>query len=322
METVKVMLYVLVFPGFLFQSIFSTYLEWVDRKLYARMQNRRGPLYTGWSGILQPVADIVKLFAKEDVTPAASDKFMFNILPLVALASACTAGLYLPVWHLTGYNSFQGDLIVMVYLLAMPSFVLFLAGWFSVSPFSLIGATRVLTQLFAYEVPFFLALLTPAVVAGSWKIADIAKYPWVSGNWWVIPLQVLAFIVAVLALQAKLERVPFDIPEAETEVVAGPLTEYSGKKLAVFRLQKDISMYAGSALIAALFLGGFGGGLYLGALQLVLKTLLVVALLSVIRGACARIRIDQIVSFSWRYLAPMSIVQFLIVLLLKGGGVI
>ncbi|HNR39478.1 MAG TPA: NADH-quinone oxidoreductase subunit H [Acidobacteriota bacterium] len=322
METVKVMLYVLVFPGFLFQSIFSTYLEWVDRKLYARMQNRRGPLYTGWSGILQPVADIVKLFAKEDVTPAASDKFMFNILPLVALASACTAGLYLPVWHLTGYNSFQGDLIVMVYLLAMPSFVLFLAGWFSVSPFSLIGATRVLTQLFAYEVPFFLALLTPAVVAGSWKIADIAKYPWVSGNWWVIPLQVLAFIVAVLALQAKLERVPFDIPEAETEVVAGPLTEYSGKKLAVFRLQKDISMYAGSALIAALFLGGFGGGLYLGALQLVLKTLLVVALLSVIRGACARIRLDQIVSFSWRYLAPMSIVQFLIVLLLKGGGVI
>ncbi|MBP7295176.1 MAG: NADH-quinone oxidoreductase subunit H [Acidobacteria bacterium] len=316
------MLYVLVFPGFLFQSIFSTYLEWVDRKLYARMQNRRGPLYTGWSGILQPVADIVKLFAKEDVTPAASDKFMFNILPLVALASACTAGLYLPVWHLTGYNSFQGDLIVMVYLLAMPSFVLFLAGWFSVSPFSLIGATRVLTQLFAYEVPFFLALLTPAVVAGSWKIADIAKYPWVSGNWWVIPLQVLAFIVAVLALQAKLERVPFDIPEAETEVVAGPLTEYSGKKLAVFRLQKDISMYAGSALIAALFLGGFGGGLYLGALQLVLKTLLVVALLSVIRGACARIRLDQIVSFSWRYLAPMSIVQFLIVLLLKGGGVI
>jgi len=221
METVKVMLYVLVFPGFLFQSIFSTYLEWVDRKLYARMQNRRGPLYTGWSGILQPVADIVKLFAKEDVTPAASDKFMFNILPLVALASACTAGLYLPVWHLTGYNSFQGDLIVMVYLLAMPSFVLFLAGWFSVSPFSLIGATRVLTQLFAYEVPFFLALLTPAVVAGSWKIADIAKYPWVSGNWWVIPLQVLAFIVAVLALQAKLERVPFDIPEAETEVVPG-----------------------------------------------------------------------------------------------------
>jgi len=138
----------------------------------------------------------------------------------------------------------------------------------------------------------------------------------------VIPLQVLAFIVAVLALQAKLERVPFDIPEAETEVVAGPLTEYSGKKLAVFRLQKDISMYAGSALIAALFLGGFGGGLYLGALQLVLKTLLVVALLSVIRGACARIRLDQIVSFSWRYLAPMSIVQFLIVLLLKGGGVI
>lgn len=330
MATVKVLLYILVFPGFLFQVVFSTLLEWVDRKLYARLQNRRGPLYTGWQGILQPVADIVKLLAKEDITPKAADKFMFAVLPIVSLASVCTAGLYLPVWHLSGFNSFTGDIIVVAYLLAIPTFVLFLAGWYSVSPFSLMGATRVLTQLFAYEVPFFLAILTPGVIAGSWRLADIAIFPWTSGTWWVIIVQLIAFVVALIALQAKLERVPFDIPEAETEVVGGPLTEYSGKKLALFRLQKDVQMLVGSALVATVFLGGFGAGgpvsgiwqVALGGLQLVVKTALVVCLLSLIRAATGRIRIDQIVTFSWKWLAPMSLVQFLIVLVLKAKGVV
>ncbi len=322
MEAIKPLLYILVFPGFAFQFIFSTYLEWIDRKLYARMQNRRGPLYTGPNGVLQPVADILKLFFKEDIVPAGADRFMFSLMPILGLAAVITAGLYIPVWFFTSYNSFEGDLIVVLYLLSVPTLVLFLAGWFSVSPFSLIGATRVLTQLFAYEVPFFLALLTPAVVAGSWQIQKIAVYPWTSGNWWIILIQVLAFIVALFALQAKLERVPFDIPEAETEVVGGPLTEYSGKKLAMFRIQKDILMLVGAAFIAALFLGGFPGGFWLGLLQVLIKTSIVVFLLSVMRASFARIRIDQIVSFSWKYLAPISLVQLLVVLILKGNGVI
>ncbi len=322
MDVVKPLLYILVFPGFLFQFVFSTYLEWMDRKFYARMQNRRGPLYTGYAGLLQPVADILKLFFKEDIVPARADRFMFSLMPILGLAAVVTAGLYLPVWLFTPYNSFEGDLIVVLYLLSLPSLVLFLAGWFSVSPYSLIGATRVLTQLFAYEVPFFLALLTPAVVAGSWQIRTIAVYPWTSGSWWVIGIQLLAFLVALLTLQAKLERVPFDIPEAETEVVGGPLTEYSGKKLAMFRIQKDILMLVGSAFIAALFLGGFPGGLWIGGLWLLVKTSIVVFLLSVIRASFARIRIDQIVTFSWKYLAPASLVQLLVVLILKGNGVL
>jgi NADH-quinone oxidoreductase subunit H len=321
MEVIKPLLYILVFPGFLFQFVYSTYLEWMDRKFYARMQNRRGPLYTGYNGILQPVADILKLFFKEDIVPAGADRFMFSFMPILGLAAVVTAGLYIPVWLFTSYNSFEGDLIVVLYLLSVPTLVLFLAGWFSVSPFSLIGATRVLTQLFAYEVPFFLALLTPAVVAGSWQIRKIAAFPLTSTTWWAIPIQVLAFIVALLTLQAKLERVPFDIPEAETEVVGGPLTEYSGKKLALFRIQKDVLMLVGSAFIAALFLGGFPGGIVLGGLQVLVKTAIVVFLLSVVRASFARIRIDQIVSFSWKYLAPISLVQLLVVLLLKGNGV-
>ena len=159
-----------MFPGFAFQFVFSTFLEWMDRKFYARMQNRRGPLYTGYQGMLQPVADIFKLFFKEDIVPAGADRFMFSLMPILGLAAVVTAGLYIPVWLFTPYNSFEGDLIVVLYLLSIPSLVLFLAGWFSVSPFSLIGATRVLTQLFAYEVPFFLALLTPG--RGCRELAD------------------------------------------------------------------------------------------------------------------------------------------------------
>ena len=268
MEVLNPILYILVFPGFAFQFVFSTYLEWMDRKLYARLQNRRGPLYTGYQGILQPVADIFKLFFKEDIVPAAADRFMFSFMPIQGLAAVVTAGLYIPVWMFTPYNSFEGDLVVVLYLLSIPSLVLFLAGWFSVSPYSLMGATRVLTQLFAYEVPFFLAMLTPAVVAGSWQLQKVSVYPWTSGAWWIILLQVLAFVGALLTLQAKLERVPFDIPEAETEVVGGPLTEYSGKKLALFRIQKDILMLVGSAFLAALFLCGFPGGIWLGGLWL------------------------------------------------------
>jgi NADH-quinone oxidoreductase subunit H len=343
MNALKVAVYVLIFPGFVFLSFFSTFLEWVDRKVYARMQNRRGPMYTGWSGSLQPVADIIKLLSKEDIVPAYADRFAFSIMPIVSLAAVVTAGLYLPVWHLTAFSSFDGDLIVVAYLLALPSFALFLAGWFSVSPFSLIGGTRVLTQLFAYEVPFFLALLTPAALAGSWQIASIAVFPFTGrGSWFALAAYLISFGVALLTLQAKLERVPFDIPEAETEVVGGPLTEYSGKKLALFRLQKDISMLVGSALVACLFLGGFGafprgmehsqvglaglifggygGGPLLGIAHLLVKTTVVVLLLSTVRAAFARIRIDQFVSFSWRYLAPASLVAFLIVLLVKAKG--
>ena len=321
MDFIKVVLFVLVFPGFMFQFLMATVLEWMDRKLYARMQNRVGPLYTGPSGFLQPVADLAKLFAKEDLTPAAADHFMFNLMPLVSLATVCASGLLVPLWVIRPYTSFAGDIIVDAYLLSIPSFALFLAGWFSSSPFSLIGASRVLTQMFAYEVPFFLALLTPAVIAGSWQITKIMAFPWWEGGVLQVVLraigQTIAFGVAVTCLQAKLERVPFDIPEAETEVVAGPLTEYSGKKYGMFRLQKNILMYTGAALVAAVFLPSFPIGPVFGAIWLLAKTLFVVAILSVIRASFGRIRIDQIVVFSWKYLAPLSLVQFLVVLILK-----
>jgi NADH-quinone oxidoreductase subunit H len=320
MDILKVLLYLLVYPGLLFLFVYSTFVEWVDRKLYARFQNRMGPMHTGSHGLLQPIADFVKLMAKEDIVPDGADKPMFNAVPVLALASVLTAGLLLPVWHFSvsvqSATSFQGDIIVMAYLLSLPTFAYFLAGWSSASMYPAIGGVRVLTLLFAYEVPMFLAILSPAVLAGSWRMAEIAAY--FQAHPWMLPVNVLSFAVAVVALQAKLERVPFDIPHAETEVVGGVFTEYSGRKLAMFRLLADVQMVVGAGFLAALFLGGFPGGLIPGFLWFIAKTLVIVLILAAMRSATARIRIDQMVSFSWTWLAPLALIQLVIIFAIRG----
>lgn len=320
MAVIKTVLYLLVYPGLLFLFVYSTFAEWFDRKVYARLQNRIGPLHTGRAGMLQPIADFIKLMAKEDIVPEKADKVMFSALPVFALAIVCTAALYLPLWHYqvgsVSFNSFPGDLIVVVYLLSLPTIIFFLAGWHSTNFFSTIGGVRVLTMLFGYEVPLMLAMLSPAVLAGSWRIAEVAQF-YQTHPILLVP-NVIGFVVATVCLQAKLERVPFDIPHAETEIVGGTFTEYSGKKLAFFRLLSDIEMVVGAGLIAALFLGGFPGGLVGGLVFFIAKTLAVIFLLALLRAATGRIRIDQMVNFSWFYLAPLAVLQLLIVIIIKG----
>jgi NADH-quinone oxidoreductase subunit H len=320
MAVLKILLYLLVYPGLLFLFVYSTFAEWFDRKVYARLQNRMGPTHTGRFGILQPIADFVKLMAKEDIVPARADKTLFTVLPIAGLAIVTTAGLLLPVWLSPpsgpSFVSFSGDLIVLLYLLSLPTLIFFLAGWASTNAFSIIGGTRVLTMLFGYEVPLFLSVLSPALLAGSWRLAEIAAF-YRAKPLLLLP-NLIGFVVALIAVQAKLERTPFDIPHAETEIVGGTFTEYSGKKLAFFRLMIDIELVVSAALLAAVFLGGFGGGFVLGFAQLIAKTLVVIFLLSVLRAVTGRIRVDQVVSFAWRWLAPLAVLQLFIVILIKG----
>jgi len=320
MAALRTLLYLVIYPGLLFLFVYSTFCEWFDRKVYARLQNRMGPTHTGRFGLLQPIADFVKLLAKEDVVPEAADKRLFTVLPIIGLAIVSTAGLLLPVWNFDlaapGFTSFSGDIIVVLYLLSLPTLILFLAAWSSTNPFSTIGGARVLTMLFGYEVPLFLAVLSPAILADSWRLAEIAAF--YQQKPLLLLTNLLGFIVAVIAVQAKLERTPFDIPHAETEIVGGTFTEYSGKKLALFRLTFDIEMVVSSGLLAAVFLGGFPGGAVVGFLHFVVKTLFVIFLLSLLRALTARIRIDQVVSFAWKYLAPLAVLQLLVTILLKG----
>ena len=304
--------YILVFPGFLFLSTYGLVVEFIDRKLYAHFQNRIGPPW------FQPLADFIKLISKEAIIPAKADKLFFVILPAFALASVSTVILYIPIWDLSAVYSFKSDIIVVLYLLTIPTITFFIAGWISTSLYATLGSIRTLTQLFAYEVPLLMALLGPALLAGSWSISEIAAFYTV--NPLLALVNIPGFIVAIIAMQGKLERVPFDIPEAETEIVAGSFTEYSGRFLALFRMTIDIEMIVLISLIAAIFFPFWiPGSFILGIMMYLVKTLILVFILALIRALMARLRIEQMVNFCWKVLAPLAIFQILINLLAKGA---
>jgi NADH-quinone oxidoreductase subunit H len=318
MQVLTPLFHVFVFPGFLFLVAFGLFASWVDRKLIAKMQNRVGPPIT------QPFADLIKLLAKEDIVPEHANKAMFAAAPLVAFAGVIASAIYIPMWSFEAVNSFTGDLIVVIYLLTLPAFALFLGGWYSTNPFATIGATRVLSQLFGYEVPFFLAALGPAVAANSWSISDIT-FAQADGDWLIVAAP-LSFAVAMIALIGKLERVPFDIPQAKTEIVTGPEVEYTGRRLAVWKLTFITETIVGAALIAALFLGGphFWGipfdqmapwlaGL-VGMIVLGVKIMLVVFFLSLTQAALARIRIEQMVQWCLLWLGIPALINLGIII--------
>ncbi len=311
MAVLTALFLVLVFPGLAFLSTFGLVAEYVDRKLYARFQNRIGPPW------FQPLADFVKLLGKETIIPAEADARVFKAIPAVAMAAVVTAMLYIPVWNHRSLLGFQGDLIVVVYLLTIPTLTFFLAGWASTSLYAAMGAVRSLTQLFAYEVPLYMALLAPALLAGTWSLEEMARWYTEHPAWMLA--NVLGFLVAVVALQGKLEKVPFDIPEAETEIVGGTFTEYSGRLLAVFRMAIDMELVVGAALLTAVFLP-FGLGLHpvVVFVLFLAKVLFLVALAALLRALFARLRIEQMVDFCWRILMPAALLQLLVNVVLSG----
>lgn len=293
----------LFFPSGLFLLVSGMAYEWLDRKLLARLQNRLGPRW------FQPLADNIKLLAKEEVVPEGVNRILFVILPVVALAGALTAALYTPLLGLRPSFSFPGDLIIAVYLLSLLTLCTGLAGANTQNRFSLVGAVRALTQLFAYEAPFLLALMGPAIVAGSWQISEIMAY---SSTHWLLLAQPIGFVVALVGLMGKLELPPFDAPEAETEIVAGALTEYSGRGLALFHLGKNVELVVGLTLIAAFYLGGLAN-----PLDFLIKTLGLLLFIAVLQSLMTRLRIDQTVGLWWRYGALLVLAQWFVIFLFR-----
>lgn len=290
----------LFFPGGLFLLAVGLFYEWVDRKLVAQLQNRIGPRW------FQPLADMLKLLAKEEIVPEGSQPGLFVWLPVAGLAGVLAAGLYVPILGFPASYHFAGDLIVTAYLLSLPTLCIGLAGSNTKDRFSLVGATRTLTQLFSYEVPFLLALLGPALVAGSWEISRIVDH---AAGGWLVLTQPVGFVLALIGLMGKLELPPFDAPEAETEVVAGALTEYSGRGLALFHLAKVVALVVGLSLVAALYLGGLHG-----IFDFLLKTLILLGVVAGLQALLARLRIDQTVGLWWRYGVILALIQWLVII--------
>ena len=273
----KALFAMFIFPGCLFVSIFALMAEFIDRKLYAKMQNRIGPPW------YQTFADFIKLLGKEDIIPAEANARMFSLAPLFALTAAITAFLYIPlgVSGVSTLFSFNGDVIVVLYLLTLPTLAIFVGGWYSSSLYARLGTMRSLTQLFGYEVPLFTGILSSALLANSWSLVDIANF--YSQHSWYWIFNILGGVVSMVALLAKLQKTPFDIPEAETEIVAGGFVEYSGRLYALLRLTIDVEMVAGSALLVAVFFP-FGMALppVLGFIWFMVKTLCVIIFLALL----------------------------------------
>jgi len=291
----------LIFPGGLFLVTLGLLYQWFSRKLLALLQNRIGPRW------FQPLADTVKLLVKEEVVPDGVNRYLFIGLPIVALAGTLTAALYVPVAGLRPASGFTGDLIAVLYLLSLLTLCTGLAGANTLDRFSLIGATRTLTQLFSYEAPFLLAMLGPAVAAGSWQVGTIAEY---ASSHWLIVTQPIGFLVALIGLMGKLEMPPFDAPEAHTEIVAGALTEYSGRGLAFFNLGRAVELVVGLTLVSAFYLGGVAN-----PLAFLLKTLAMLVVLVGIQALMTRLRIDQTVGLWWRYGTLLVLAQWFVMVL-------
>ncbi|MBI2486114.1 MAG: NADH-quinone oxidoreductase subunit NuoH [Deltaproteobacteria bacterium] len=290
-----------------------TYLTWLERKFAARLQSRIGPYWVGRPhGWLQPIADALKLLIKEDITPSKSDRFLFNLAPVWVVVTSLLGFAFLPLtasWVLVNID------LGLLYFSAIGSLIvigIFIAGWASNNKYALISALRAAAQVVAYEVPLLLSLLVPAVFAGSLDFQDIIRAQ--DGHWFILFPVVgqISFLTFLLAALAEGNRIPFDLSEAESELVAGFNVEYSGMKFAYFYLAEYVHLLAASLLVSILFLGGPLGPFFSGGVWVAIKTLLVFLGVLWIRWSFLRVRIDQLMMLNWKVLTPLTLVNLLL----------
>ena len=295
-----------LFFGFLLTAIIGLLASWIDRKVTAKVQYRVGP------PLLQPLIDIVKLLGKETLIPAGSSKITFLMAPVIGFASVILVSTLLWINNIYPARSFLGDLIVVLYLLVIPSISIIMGGFASRNPLASLGASREMKLILSYELPFILAILVTVIKSGfTFRLGEILIFQGQNGAFVKSWSGILALIVAIICMQAKLALVPFDIPEAETEIAGGPLIEYSGSGLAIYRLMKNMLMFTVPFFLIIVFMGGlrfdgihllYGGLKYIG----------LVALMTVIRNTNPRVRIDQAVKFFW---GPMTIIAIIAIIL-------
>ena len=311
MDVARYLFAFLVFPGFVFTGTVGMLSSWVDRKVTARVQWRVGP------PLLQPLYDFVKLLGKETLIPSTASRTVFLAAPLAGLAAVILVSTVLWLANLAGL-SFVGDLIVVVYLLVVPSLALMIGGMASGNPLAGIGASREMKLILSYELPFLVCLAT-VILKNDFglRLAALAgATPPAAGS---ISGAVTA-VIALLCVQAKLGFTPFDVAEAETEIMSGPYVEYSGVSLGVFKLTQAMMLFTLPVFLITVFLGGIHLSGW-GILWAVLKYVAVLVLIIVIKNTNPRLRIDQAVSFFWLYLTPAAAGAFVLAALGRFLGI-
>ncbi len=297
MSVVRVLFSYLIFPGFVFTAVVGLFLTWIDRKVTARIHWRVGPPW------YQPYADFLKLLLKETMVPEGSSKILFLMGPILGLVAMSIFAVMVFSMNLNPEGTFVGDLIVRVYLLAIPPLGLMIGGSASKNPLASVGVSREMTQYFAYELPFLITIAAIILKAGgSVRFGDIIMAQQANGPFLYSISGVIGAIVILLSTQAKLGFVPFDIPEAEQEIMAGPYIEYSGVALAMFRIVRAMMLFLLPLFLISVLWGGFSSW------WVILKFLLIVVLIILIKNTNPRIRIDQSLRFFWLGIGVMSVI--------------
>jgi NADH-quinone oxidoreductase subunit H len=303
-----------------------TILTWMERKVVARIQDRIGPNRAGPFGLLQALADTIKMLTKEDITPEGADRIPFNIAPgLVALSAVMVYGVIPFAPGIIGSDLNIG----IFYVVAVGSFGILgtlMAGWSSNNKYALLGAFRAVAQLVSYEIPMVLAIITVVMVSGSMSTVAITESQMLANHqWWFLFSMQLTFLIFFISGVAETGRSPFDLLEAESEIIAGFHVEYSGLKFGLFMIGEYVHMFAIAALTATLFLGGWSGpfvpqlsaavpflGGLLGHVYFIGKTFIFVFIMMWFRGTLPRFRIDQLLDFGWKFLVPLGVANLIV----------
>ena len=298
-------------------SVVVLSLTWLERKVLGRLQLRLGPTRTGPMGLMQPIADALKLILKEDIVPASSEKVIFWTAPLIVVISAFMIWVTIPATHDAVLQNLDLGLFYVIAFAVIGILGLVLAGWGSANKYGHLGGLRAAAQLISYEIPIIMVVIAVAMLAESLNLREIVAqqgdYPYLV----ILPLGLVIFFIAGLA---EVGRTPFDIYFAESEIVGGPFVEYSGAHWSVFFLAEYINTFAIAALTVLLFVGGWSGpGLSgnWGIVWFLLKVYAVVMVIFWVRGTFPRLRIDQLMAFAWKVMVPLSFLTIVITAVYK-----
>jgi len=302
-----------LFPGLAYALVWTIGLFWFFRKFMAPLHKRVGPYYNGPHGSYQTLFDFTKLWTKESITPNGVNPYLFSIMPLLAVVIGLLPAVVIPWSSPKATISTDYSLLVLVVLIGIEPFLFFLTGFGSDNKYSFIGGIRVLTQAISFETAFFLSALAPALLFGTLNLELIAQKSSLFSFIILLP----AFILYFISLLGLLEQPPFNIPDAEQEVVYGFLTEYSGTNYFLLNLAKFVEFMAVFAGAGVLYMGAYKGIFFDGYIWFFLKMVLVAVVMITIRAATPRITLNQMLAFSWRWLVPIALVNLAWVLLAR-----
>jgi NADH-quinone oxidoreductase subunit H len=296
----------LVFPGIVYILIWTVGLFWFFRKFMAALHKRVGPYYNGPAGSYQTLFDLSKLWTKESITPKGVNPYLFSTMPLLAVVVAMLPNAFIP-WSGEGSSTLKSEFSVLAFvvLIGIEPFLLFLTGFGSHNKYSFLGGIRILTQSISFETSFLLSALSPAILFGTLNIETVVSSSTFTTFLILIPSATLYFI----SLLGLLEQPPFNIPDAEQEVVYGFLTEYSGTNYFLLQLSMYVEFMAVFAGVVVLFMGGYRGVFFDGYIWFFMKMLLIALVMMAIRAATPRIALKAMLNFAWKYMIPISLIN-------------